>query len=202
MIFPLNLGFGSGLPLRRSLFAEPASESNGLRHLPRPFGCAGDLHSSFPELLMPSALPVSAGFWVSPVAPTSSSVACDTVAQVAPRTIPPALPVIDRRVASILSPSAVPVVKAPGCPFASRPRYRRRSVFRLPRMLILRHRLTFVPSRLGVRAIRLPASRFRIAPSTRFGLHRSTVPKSPWFLRRSMSPIPSAPSRPGTSFLG
>jgi hypothetical protein len=38
-------------------------------HLPRPFGCAGDLHSSFPELLMPLALPVSAGFQVSLVAP-------------------------------------------------------------------------------------------------------------------------------------
>ena len=45
---------------------------------------------------------------------------------------------IDRRVASILSPSAVPVVKAPGCPFALRPRYRRRSASESPQMLILR----------------------------------------------------------------
>ena len=57
---------------------------------------------------------------------------------------------IDRRVASILSLSAVPVVKAPGCPFASRPRYRRRSASESPQMLILRSRLTSVPSRLGV----------------------------------------------------
>ena len=57
---------------------------------------------------------------------------------------------IDRRVASILSLSAVPVVKAPGCPFALRPRYRRRSASESPQMLILRSRLTSVPSRLGV----------------------------------------------------
>ena len=70
--------------------------------------------------------------------------------QVALRSVPPALPVIDRRVASILSLSAVPVVKAPGCPFASRPRYRRRSASESPQMLIFRSRLTSVPSRLGV----------------------------------------------------
>jgi hypothetical protein len=69
-IFPLNPGFGSGLPRRRTLPAEPASDSYG-----------------FPRLLGPSAvpaiavqvtpnfdaftLPVSAGFRVAPVAPAS-----------------------------------------------------------------------------------------------------------------------------------
>lgn len=70
--------------------------------------------------------------------------------QVAPRPAPPALPVINRRVASILSPSAVPVVKAPSCPVALRPRYRRRSVSGSPRILILRHRLMGCPSYLGI----------------------------------------------------
>jgi hypothetical protein len=86
--------------------------------------------------------------------------------------------VIDRRVASILSPSAVPVVKAPGCPFASRPRYRRRSASGSPQMLILRFRLASVPSHLGVpchpvaffestdcSAYSLPASLLKILPS-------------------------------------
>jgi hypothetical protein len=40
-------------------------------------------------------------------------------------------------------------VKAPGCPFALHPRYRRRSVSGSPQMLILRSRLTSVPSHLG-----------------------------------------------------
>jgi hypothetical protein len=43
----------------------------------RTFGCAGDVHSSCPELRMPLALPVSARFRVSPVAPASSCSACD-----------------------------------------------------------------------------------------------------------------------------
>jgi len=43
----------------------------------RSFGCAGDGRSSCPELRMPSAVLVSAGFRVSPVAPTSSCSAPD-----------------------------------------------------------------------------------------------------------------------------
>jgi hypothetical protein len=43
----------------------------------RSFGCAGDGRSSCPELRMLSAVPVSAGFRVSPVAPTSPCSAPD-----------------------------------------------------------------------------------------------------------------------------
>jgi len=72
-------------------------------HLPRPFGCAGDLRSGFPELSMPSTLPVSAGFQVALVAPASSCNACNTVLRLPPRSVPPASPVMDRRVAPILA---------------------------------------------------------------------------------------------------
>jgi hypothetical protein len=62
--------------------------------------------------------------------------------------------------------SAVPVVKAPGCPFALRPRYRRRSGSRLPRFLISGTGCSPIrvtsdtchPVRLGLN--------FRIAPAT------------------------------------
>jgi hypothetical protein len=90
--------------------------------------------------------------------------------------------VIDRRVASILSPSAVPVVKAPGCPFASRPRYRRRSASESPQMLILRSRLASVPSRLGVPCH--PVALLRISRLLRLfalGFVVQSFPKSPWF---------------------
>jgi hypothetical protein len=91
--------------------------------------------------------------------------------------------VIDRRVASILSPSAVPVVKAPGCPFALHPRYRRRSVSGSPQILILRSRLTSVPSRLGVPCH--PGRPLRISGLLRLlasGFVIQAVPKSPRFL--------------------
>jgi hypothetical protein len=171
-------------------------------HLPRPFGCAGDLHSSFPELLMPSTLPVSAGFQVSLVAPASSSIACDTVLR---SPLVPYLRLYRRWI--VESPrfshlSAVPVVKAPGCPFTLRPRYRRRSVSRLPQMLILRHRLVNSPSLLGFAPAGSPSSNLRIAPSTRFGLRRSINPQVALVLALSTSPIPSAPSCPKAFFLG
>jgi hypothetical protein len=97
--------------------------------------------------------------------------------QVAPRSVPPALPVIDRRVASILSPSAVPVVKAPGCPFALRPRYRRRSASESPQMLILRSRLTSVPSRLGVPCH--PVALFESPDCSVDSLQTSSIDQSP-----------------------
>jgi hypothetical protein len=138
------------LPLPHSLSAEPASEvrwfapsSSSLRlcrRSPLRFPLASDAFDA-------------AGFRRVLSFPSGSCFLLPRLRyepQVAPRSVPPALPVIDRRVASILSPSAVPVVKAPGCPFALRLRYRRRSASESPQMLILRSRLTSVPSRLGV----------------------------------------------------
>jgi hypothetical protein len=92
--------------------------------------------------------------------------------------------------------SAVPVVKAPGCPFTLRPRYRRRSVSRLPQMLILRHRLVNSPSLLGF----APSGRLlRISGLLRLlasGFVDRSIPKSPWFLlsrRRRFRPLRVAP---------
>jgi len=140
-IFPLNLGFGSGLPRHRSLFAEPASDSDGC---PSSSSLRLCRRSPFrlPRTLMPSALPVSAGFQVAPVAPTSSCSACGIDLRLP---LVPYLRLYRRWI--VESPrfshlSAVPAVKVPGCPFSSHFRYRRRSVSGSPRMLILRYRLT------------------------------------------------------------
>jgi hypothetical protein len=126
------------------------------RVAPRPRSSAvpAMIHSSFPELLMPSTLLVSARFRVSPVALAPSCNACDTDFR-----LPLVLYLRLYRRWIVESPrfsylSAVPVVKAPGCPFASRPRYRRRSVSGLPRMLILRYRLTSFRVTSNPRAIR------------------------------------------------
>jgi len=77
----LHLPAQSGLRLQVALY--PAPFLLGRRPNPqvapwfRPFGCAGAVRSSCPELRMPSAVLVSAGFRVSPVAPTSSCSAPD-----------------------------------------------------------------------------------------------------------------------------
>jgi hypothetical protein len=88
-------------------------------------------------------------------------------------------------------------VKAPGCPFASRPRYRRRSASESPQMLILRSRLTSVPSRLGVPCH--PVALFEVSGLLRLlasGFVAQSVPKSPWFVlaqRRRFRPPRVAP---------
>jgi hypothetical protein len=58
-------------------------------------------HPSFPELCMPSALPVSARFLGFPSSARPLLHRLRYRPQVAPRSVPPALPVMDRRVASI-----------------------------------------------------------------------------------------------------
>ena len=143
-----------GCPLLRSLSAELASDSSGypsssaLRlcrrsplELPRTsdaFGASGFLRGSeFPRWL-----------------PPSSCCASDTGLRLP---LAPHLRLYRRWI--VESPrfshlSAVPGVKVPGCPFPSHFRYRRRSVFGLPRMLILRHRLMGCPSYLGSLTIR------------------------------------------------
>jgi len=191
-----------GCPVPRSLSAEPASESSGcplvsaLRlcrrcpsELPRTshaFGVTG-----FSEVL---------GF-PSCARPLLQRPRCRT--QVSPRPAPPALPVIDRRVASILSTSAVPVVKASSRPDALRPRYRRRSVSGSPRMLILRHRLMGCPSYLGSRTFRFAS----LESPDRSGYPALATPinqfpgrPKSWVSQRS--PIPFVSSRPETRFLG
>jgi len=201
-IFPLNLGFGSGLPRPRSLVVEPASDSSGFPASSALRLCRRSLFR-LPQTLMPSALPVSAGFQVAPVAPTSSLRRLRYRSQVAPRSIPPALPVIDRRVASILAPSAVPAVKVPGCPFSSHFRYRRRSVSGSPRMLILRYRLTSF--RVTSEPVPSGSPTDRISGSLRLLALGSSIDQFPgrpesWNL--SMSPIPFVSSCPETYFLG
>jgi hypothetical protein len=65
-----------GCPVPRSLSPEPAPNPQVALWF-RSFGCAGDGRSSYPELRMPSAVPVSARFRVSPVALASSCSAPD-----------------------------------------------------------------------------------------------------------------------------
>jgi hypothetical protein len=151
-----------GCPVLRSLSAEPASDSLGC---PSASGLRLCRRSplEFPRTLMTSAPPVSAGFWVSPVAPTSSCCASDTGLR-----LPLVLYLRLYRRWIVESPrfthlSAVPAVKVPGCPFPSHFRYRRRSVSGSPRMLILRHRLMGCPSHLGSLTIR-----FALADSPSF----------------------------------
>jgi len=77
----LHLPAQSGLRLRVAPYSAPFLL--GRRPNPqvapwfRSFGCAGDGRSSYPELRIPSAVLVSAGFRVAPVAPTSSCSAPD-----------------------------------------------------------------------------------------------------------------------------
>ena len=102
-IFLPNLGCVSGLPRRRSLFAEPASDSSGLPPRPRPFGCAGD---GPPESPRTSHAFSVAGFSEVLGFPSGSRPLLQRLryrAQVAPRSVPPALPVMDRRVASMVA---------------------------------------------------------------------------------------------------
>jgi hypothetical protein len=191
------------LPLPHSLSAEPASEvrwfapsSSSLRlcrRSPLRFPLASDAFDA-------------AGFRRVLSFPSGSCFLLPRLRyepQVAPRSVPPALPVIDRRVASILSPSAVPVVKAPGCPFALHPRYRRRSGSGLPQ-----NPHPPVPADFRSESPRssVPSGHpFRISGLLRrlaLGFVAQTFPKSPWFFACSTSPIPSVPSCPETSFLG
>ena len=97
----------------------------------RTFGCAGDVHSSCPELRMPLALPVSARFRVSPVAPASSCSACDGGLG-----LPLVLHLRLYRRWTIESPryshhSAVPTCRSSGCPNSRPVRYRRRFAARV-----------------------------------------------------------------------
>jgi hypothetical protein len=68
---PLHLPALPGLRLRVAPYHAPflLSRRSMLQVAPwlRTFGCAGDVRSSYPELLMPSTPLVSARSWVSPV---------------------------------------------------------------------------------------------------------------------------------------
>ena len=94
------------------------------------FGCAGDGCSSYPEPLMPSAVPVSARFRVTPwPAFLQPRPRCRT--WVSPRPASPALPAMDHRVAPMLASfggAELPILELPR---ESAFRYRRRFVVRV-----------------------------------------------------------------------
>jgi hypothetical protein len=93
----------------------------------RSFGCAGDGCSSYPEPLMPSAVPVSARFRVAPSpAFLLRRPRCRT--WVAPRPASPALPAMDHRVAPMLASFGGADLPVPELPRAPAFRYRRRFV--------------------------------------------------------------------------
>jgi hypothetical protein len=161
-----------GCPLLRSLSAEPASDSSGCPSSSALRLCRRSPSKS-PRTSMPSAPLVSARFQVSLVAPASSCCASDTGLR-----LPLVLYLRLYRRWIVESPrfshlSAVPAVKVPGCPFPSHFRYRRRSVFRLPRMLIFRHRLMGCPSHLGSLTIRFASIDSPSFPGSSTQLRRS-----------------------------
>ena len=92
-----------GCPVPRSLSAEPASDSLGLPPCPRPFGCAGDVPFEFPRTSHAFSV---AGFSEVLGFPSGSRPLLQRLryrSQVAPRSVPPALPVMDRRVAPMVA---------------------------------------------------------------------------------------------------
>jgi len=102
-IFPPNLGFGSGLPRTPIPFLLSRRPIAWVAPRPRSFGCAGDDPFEFPRT---SHAFSAAGFSEVPGFPGVSHFLLQRLryrSQVAPRSVPPALPVIDRRVASILA---------------------------------------------------------------------------------------------------
>jgi len=99
LIFRLNPGPGSRFPLRRSPSVEPASDASGCP-LASGLRLCRRSPSESPRTSMPSALLVSARFGVAPVALASSLQRLRCRTRVAPRPASPALPAMDRRVAS------------------------------------------------------------------------------------------------------
>jgi len=191
-----------GCPLLRSLCAEPASDFLGCPSSSALRLCRRS-PLELPRTSMPSAPPVSAGFWVSPVAPASSCCASGTGLRLP---FAPYLRLYRRWI--VESPrfshlSAVPAVKVPGCPFPSHFRYRRRSVSGLPRMLILRHRLMGCPSHLGSLTIRFALIESPSCPGSSLLAptidHFFRLPQIPVFRR---SPIRINSSRPESLSLG
>lgn len=192
-----------GCPVPRSLLAEPASDFLGLPPRPRAFGCAGDGPSEFPRS---SHAFGGAGFSEVPGFPGGSRLLPQRLryrSPVALRPVPPALPVMDRRVASILASFG-----GAGCESSSL-------------------RLRFAPPVSPTISIRVapnahppaPADHgpsllgdtcHPVRPGRTSGLLRLPFPgfvvrqvsKSPWVLCRSASPIRFVSSCPETLFLG
>ena len=169
----------------------------------RLFGCAGDGRSSYPELRMPSAVLVSAGFRVSPVAPTSSCSAPDVGIG-----FPLLLHLRLCRRWIIESPrfshlSAVPTCRSSSCPEPQPFGIADDSSPELPRASNPPAPIDGYPSYLGSRTIRFALVRY---PSCPGHLPLATAidqfpgrPKS-WVSCRS--PIPRLSSRPESWFLG
>jgi len=160
----------------------------------------------------PSGLPRTsytfsvAGFREVPGFPSSSRLLLQRLrysSQVAPRTVPPALPVIDRRVTSILASFGGAGCASSGLPRFLYPRYRRRSVSGLPRMLILRHRLHTVRVSSAQVPSGSPWSILQVALGLLPWLRcRDQFPGHPKSWVRHRSPILFPSSRPEVLFLG
>jgi len=169
----------------------------------RPFGCAGDVRSSCPELRMPSAVLVSARFRVSPVAPASSCSARDVGLE-----LPLVLHLRLCRRWIIESPrcshpSAVPSCRTSSClecqPFGIADD----SLLRLPRTPNPPAPIDGYPSYLGSRTIRFALVRFPSRPgSPPLATAIDQFPGCPksWVSHRS--PIYRASSCPESWFLG
>ena len=182
MIGPSASRSGSGLPLSPLLPARPGLHLR-VSPYPAPFGFAWR-----PILRLPlvSALRLCRrSTFEFPRIPDASALHRLIKFQVAPVLCASAPPLMSSRVAPrphlrlyrrwiVESPrfshlSAVPGVKASSFPAALHLRYRRRSVSRLPRICIFRHRLIRFPGspRFTHHPVS-PSSNFRVAPNLRF----------------------------------
>ena len=163
-----------GCPVPRSLFAEPASDSSGLPPRPRPFGCAGDVPFEFPR--------TSHAFSVASFSEVLGFPSCSRLllqrlrysSRVAPRSISPALPAMDRRVAPMVASFGGAGCESSRLPLRFAPPVSPTIRFQVAPVPYLRHRLISAPSYLGLRAIRSPRLNLRIAPAALAWLHRPT----------------------------
>ena len=203
-IFPPSLGLGFRVaPYFRSLFAEPASDSVELPPRPRAFGCAGDGPFEFPRSSHAFGV---AGFSEVPGFPGGSRLLLPRLRYRSPVSllpVPPALPAMDRRVASIHASFG-----GAGCESSSL-------------------RLRFAPPVSPTISIRVAPNAHPPAPADHgpsllgeschpvrlggtsgllrvfsLGFVVQQVSKSPWILCCSTSPIRFVSSCPETLFLG
>ena len=203
----LHLPAQSGLRLRVAPYSAPflLSRRPNPQVAPwfRSFGCAGDGRSSYPELRMPSAVLVSAGFRVAPVAPTSSCSAPDVGLG-----FPLVLHLRLYRRWIIESPrfshlSAVPTCQFPSCPEPQPFGIADDSSPELPRASNPPAPIDGYPSYLGSRTIRFALVRSPSCPghpplATAIDQFKG-CPKY-WVSHRS--PIHRLSSRPESWFLG
>lgn len=141
---------------------------------PRAFGRAGDVPFEFPRTSHAFSV---AGFSEVLGFPSGSRLLLQHLryrSRVAPHSVPPALPAMDRRVASMVASFGGAGCESSRLPLRFAPPVSPTIRSQVAPVPYLRHRLITGPSHLGSRAIRSPRSNLRIAPAAFAWLHRPT----------------------------